>query len=277
MIKLLVTDLDGTLLDQFKSVDPRNKAAIEAIMASGVDVCLASARTLREIQYVATSFNDRLYAISQNGAFVHTKDHEELKKSEIDKKIALNILSVASQFSVAQFVACHDHTIHTPLQTTEYQIIKPRMFVPCLENSNLFDAISNGLMASKFSFYGDIKVLQKLQSTLQHLFSDDINAEISDSDCLDVMAKGVSKGNALQLLMEWMGITDEEVACIGDSFNDVSMFHSCAHSFAMKASQEAVRIEARYIVSLVADAVLWIAKHNAPNSIPNHILLKGGC
>lgn len=38
MIRLLVTDLDGTLLDQHKSIDPRNKVAIEAMMVSEVDV-----------------------------------------------------------------------------------------------------------------------------------------------------------------------------------------------------------------------------------------------
>ncbi len=76
------------------------------------------------------------------------------------------------------------------------------------------------------------------------------------------MPLSVSKGDALKRLIKELGIAPEEIACIGDSFNDLSMFALTPHSFAMSASREEILSRASKVVHSVAEAIDLIIAYN---------------
>ncbi|KLU59676.1 putative phosphatase YwpJ [Peptococcaceae bacterium CEB3] len=262
MIKLLVTDLDGTLLDEQKKVGMENQISVKHIKDAGLEVCLASARTYREIEHVMEILEGDFSAVSQNGSFVHTKNRVLLEGSYFESEQALNIWAIAKRFPIALFAGCADHYIYTPPKTGTYRSLEPRMFVLPRETPDFDKAIRAGLTVTKFSFYGDIKVLENLRRALTDSRRPDLSVAISDRDCLDVMPKAISKGKALDALMKDLLLTPDEVACIGDSFNDISMFGACSHSFAMEGASAEVKSQAQHVVSSVAEAAAWILSYN---------------
>ena len=73
---------------------------------------------------------------------------------------------------------------------------------------------------------------------------------------VDIMPRGVSKGSALRRLMEHLQIEANEVACIGDSFNDISMFEVTPHSFTLHHAHPYVKERANHIVRSVEEAIM---------------------
>ncbi|MDF2958638.1 MAG: cof family hydrolase, partial [Paenibacillus sp.] len=122
------------------------------------------------------------------------------------------------------------------------------------------EALGGELMCCKITYLGEIEELLTFKQQLLSVYGDKIDAYIADVNCLDVMPRHVSKGAGLRALQEHLGITPEETICIGDSFNDVSMFKVTPHSFAMSTSHADVKAQAAYITDSVAGAVDWALK-----------------
>jgi hydroxymethylpyrimidine pyrophosphatase-like HAD family hydrolase len=89
---------------------------------------------------------------------------------------------------------------------------------------------------------------------------------LADHDCLDIMPLHVSKGNSLPLLLDSIGLQAHEIACIGDSFNDISMFGITPHSFVMEGAHPEVRKAAAHQVSSVAEALAYVRAYNNSQS-----------
>jgi Cof subfamily protein (haloacid dehalogenase superfamily) len=270
MIKLIVTDLDGTLLDVDKSISDANRQALDAAERHHFDICFASGRMYPEIQRIMDDLGRTYHAISQNGSFVHTKDRKLLKSSSFEPELARELFRISNLYGVAQFIFCVDQTIYTPVKTDIYAKYEARIFAPCTEVEGCIeDEIGRRIIPSKFTFYGEIGELTALQEEVTDLFPGRINAEISDSDCLDVMPGCTSKGKSLMSLLDEINLSPEEVACFGNSFNDVSMFDKTPHSFAMSHSHSAVKDRANYIVDSVSQGIKWVMDYNGIHAVYN--------
>ena len=91
MIKLFVSDLDGTLLSFEKKVTQQDIAALKGLKENGVDVCLASGRMDVEIGEILTMIGEKYHRISQNGAFINTDNDESLHALTFDNVIAKEV------------------------------------------------------------------------------------------------------------------------------------------------------------------------------------------
>jgi hydroxymethylpyrimidine pyrophosphatase-like HAD family hydrolase len=97
---------------------------------------------------------------------------------------------------------------------------------------------------------------------LNDAFPRQLDSFLSSPYCLDIMPKGVNKGSGIQRLADNLGISLSEVACIGDSENDLSMFGDTPHSFAMDVARQSVKQSATRVVSSVTEAVDWVLSYN---------------
>lgn len=91
MIKLFVSDLDGTLLHEEKYVEQHNADALSELQRQGVEVCLASGRMDTEILKISTDINNTFHRISQNGGFVWTKENQELHGKVFEDDLAVKL------------------------------------------------------------------------------------------------------------------------------------------------------------------------------------------
>ncbi|MFF2479918.1 HAD family hydrolase [Paenibacillus sp. NPDC058071] len=257
MIKLIVSDLDGTLMDHTRSINGRDRQAVQKALDNGLELCIASGRMYAEIKTIMQSFEHRFHALGQNGATIYNKNQRLAAAYEFAPDISASLMELTQlDDRFVHFVHCTDDSYYTSQRNEVTLPYESRILISCKERVGLAaDLAEDRLRSSKISFFGPIEGLLQLEAELNRRFSDQVETFISDKDCLDVMPKNVSKGASLTLLIEKLGLRPDEVACIGDSFNDLSMFAITPHSYAMAGSHADVRSQASHAVASVADAI----------------------
>ncbi|MBD0383382.1 HAD family hydrolase [Paenibacillus sedimenti] len=266
MIKLIVSDLDGTLLDHSKKVSPREVTALAKAKDAGIQLCLASGRMHIELQRVMTEIGHQAYSLSQNGAFIHLDDGTFLQSKLFDPALAHQVYQLLHGFRLVKLICSIDGNYIANVSPASDKI-ESRMFEPFIVKEDAEQALLNELPASKFSLFGKLETLLQVKDLMEEKLGNQLELFISDTDCLDIMPRNVSKGSSLLVLLEKLGLQPDEAACIGDSFNDVSMFGVTPHSFAMKGAHPDVRQKATYLVESVAEAIGHVFAHNEKHSL----------
>ena len=82
---------------------------------------------------------------------------------------------------------------------------------------------------------------------LDEIFGDRLNVQVSGPIWMDVMASGVSKGNALKALQKRLGVTGAETMAFGDYFNDLDMLLAADWSFCPENGHEEVKKQTRFV------------------------------
>lgn len=258
MIKLFISDLDGTLINRQLEIEEHNVAAMQKAMDAGILIGIATGRMAAEInQLMSGSFQQPVYAIAQNGATVYSTEKELLSSETFDAQLAYQIIQVGNSYpELVNIVQTADDIIYIKERTIHTSQYEKRMLIPSTELVDLEEKVADpNLLCSKMMYLGDIHQLKEFEAQLNHQFSGMLETCISYVDCLDITPRHISKGNALLQLMDRLGISADEVACIGDSYNDVSMFQVAKHSYAMSHSDDAIKQHASKVVHSVAEAI----------------------
>lgn len=261
MIKLLISDLDHTLLNDKKKVDPRVQASIQKLIESGIDIGLASGRTDGDIKQISHQYLQYpCHRISENGVFVYTANGERLFSTALPLEVIQPILEKAQSYSF-QIIFNAKNQSYVLRKTDELVQYEKRSNMIFHENPHLLDHLSGDFPLTKIAVVGELAELKQFELDLEQHFVDKINFFISSPDCLDMIPKHTSKGRGLQVLMEQYQIKPEEVACVGDSYNDISMFQITPHSFAMAHGEKQVRDAANHTVQSVTEVADYIYKY----------------
>ncbi|MFT8363740.1 MAG: Cof-type HAD-IIB family hydrolase [Sporolactobacillus sp.] len=255
MIKLIATDLDGTLLNSNHQISWENLKALRYARSKGVALVIASGRAFFDIQHLIDEVDIEAHIIGTNGATIHTREGQLLGADYLDRETALQI--------VADLTAQHYYIG----VTTEANIYVPSEGVAWL-NEELArlgkheDRAVGFQEATKHDFYrlfdsvdelrqngGDIRKIivfsfddQKLAKA-RHVYEQQhrFNIVSSGQGNFELMAPNVSKGNALDHLTHYLGIPMEDVMAIGDNYNDLSMFAVAGLSVAMGNAPEDIK------------------------------------
>lgn len=261
MIRLFATDLDDTLLNKEKQIDKHNLLALERLQQAGIQVTVASGRNEVEIENVVKNVPGDFHRVCQNGAFIYLNSKERIYEQYFDRSLAQAIYEVGKKSGLFCFTATAQN-MYIAKENDFLRQLKKKVNVQLDLEPNLEQRISTDLLPSKFCFLGLDEELAELAKTLDDTFPDRVDSFISTPNCLDVMPKGVNKGNGIRHLAEQLSIDLTEVACIGDSENDISMFQTIPNSFVMNVAQAHVKHAAKRIVSSVAEAVDFVLEHN---------------
>lgn len=261
MIKLFISDLDNTLFDHEKQIHPEDQNALHRLMDAGLEIGLASGRMDFELVQVMNRIQARFHRISQNGAFIYTKEGKCLQRVTFPGNISKQIYEAARPFGLVCFVS-EENEMFVAEKTEKARAIEERMKMPVHSRPQLHEEIGKSLFPSKVCFFGELNDLKRLDQHIHQRFPSQVDSFISDTDCLDFIPTGISKGNALEKLADELGLKPEEIATVGDSFNDVSMLEWTPHSFAMRHAPEEVKQKAGRVVSSVREACEWVLQYN---------------
>ncbi|NEW08558.1 HAD family phosphatase [Paenibacillus sp. SYP-B3998] len=267
MIKLIVSDLDGTLLDHSKKVSPRELAALVKANEAGIQLCLASGRMHTEIQQVMKEIGHKAFSVSQNGAFIHLDDGTFLQSKLFDPDLALQVYQLLKDFELVKLICSGDANYIENVSSASNKV-EARMFQPFIVKEDAEHAFKTNLPTCKFTLLGELEILMQVIEVMKQHIGDQVELFISDTDCLDIMPRNVSKGSSLLVLLEKLGLQPEEVACFGDSFNDISMFGITPHSFAMSGAHPEVRQQAAFQINSVSEGIMHVLNHNEKLSLP---------
>jgi Cof subfamily protein (haloacid dehalogenase superfamily) len=257
LIKLIVSDLDGTLLGFDKRMKNEDKRAIQFATEQGIDLAIASGRMDNEILDVLKELQQKAHRVSQNGAFIYTKTNLRLHAVTFPPQLAQQIYQQAKEWKAIVLVC--DENAYFIEETNEYtNEIEKRLFYGLYELPNMLDAIGKDIHPSKITVLAEDEQIVEFEQKITNQFGNHVDAFISEPRCLDIMPKNISKGNAILALIKHLRVQPHEIACFGDAFNDIPMFRLTPYSFAMSHAHPAVKKEAQYVVHSVSEGIQMI-------------------
>lgn len=243
MIKLIASDMDGTLLDNkgnlpkdfFKVLEELNKRNIKFIVASG--------RPYNTLNENFKPISDELYFICDNGAFI-VENSEICSVSIINKEKIRLVVQASSNIPNVHVLLCG--------LKSSYHMEIPDVFVNEINKYYFNTTIVNDLCDIDDEIF-KITICDSLISSensfkvLDPLFRDDLLVVPSGNHWVDITNLGINKGAALEDIQKRDNISFDETMVFGDYFNDVSMLSKAHYSFIMENAIDEMKQYGNYI------------------------------
>lgn len=250
--KLLVLDVDGTLLNDEREISKRTLAALLKVQQMGVRIVLASGRPTYGLMPLAKTLelgNYGGFVLSYNGCqIIKAQNGEILFERRINPEMLPYLEKKARKNGFAIFTY-HDDTLITDSPDNEYikneallnnlKIIKEDEFSTAID----FAPCKCMLVSDKE------KALIGLEQHWEKRLAGTLDAFRSEPYFLEVVPCGVNKANTLGALLEHLGVTREEVIAVGDGVCDVTMLQLAGMGVTMGHSQDSVKVCADYVTA----------------------------
>ncbi|WP_455601016.1 Cof-type HAD-IIB family hydrolase [Bacteroides rodentium] len=250
--KLLVLDVDGTLLNDEREISKRTLAALLKVQQMGVRIVLASGRPTYGLMPLAKTLelgNYGGFVLSYNGCqIIKAQNGEILFERRINPEMLPYLEKKARKNGFAIFTY-HDDTLITDSPDNEYikneallnnlKIIKEDEFSTAID----FAPCKCMLVSDKE------EALIGLEQHWEKRLAGTLDAFRSEPYFLEVVPCGVNKANTLGALLEHLEVTREEVIAIGDGVCDVTMLQLAGMGVAMGHSQDSVKVCADYVTA----------------------------
>ena len=249
MYKLVAIDIDGTLMNDRKEITKEVNDAIQAAKAKGVRVVICTGRPIVGVQSIIEELklNDEDdFVITFNGALVqntHTK--------EVESQITLTYENLKELYELSL-------EIHSPLQffdTENLYTPNRKISIYTVHEAHInqvpinylpIDEVSKDMLIPKVMFIDEPERLNTIIANIPESFWEKYTFVKSTPFFLEILDPSVSKGNAVKLLAEKLGIKREEVICIGDGENDLSMIEYAGCGVAMDNAVSVVKEVAQF-------------------------------
>lgn len=246
--KMIVLDLDDTLLQDDGTISTGNKQALMAAQEAGVKVVLASGRPTYAMRALAEELELERYGsyiLSFNGAkIINWKTQEEPFSSTLTPEMAHTLyhLSVEEGVSALTYVGDEIVTASANAYTTIESDITGMKIV---EVESFVDAVQVPVV--KVLMVADPERLVEVEKKLKEKMAGQLNVMRSKPFFLEFTEDGVNKGTSLNHLIQTLGIERSEVIAMGDGYNDVAMIEFAGLGVAMGNAPEEIKQLADYV------------------------------
>lgn len=246
MIKLIASDLDGTLVDDKKSLDAELFPMLDDIIKDGVIFSAASGRHITSLSAIFKDYAEDMLFIAGNGAYVMYQNRE-LYSSPMAPALVSSILSRLEDFpSLEPFL--ESKGFGYTMSPHSKQVMESPFFNYKVRLVDDLYSVQDDII--KISVVNKNGPISEIFDKLCPVFGDTCKLEVSGYANVDIVNNGVSKGAAIDIIQGKLGILPEETAVFGDNYNDVSMFSRAYYSFAMKNAEDGVKKHARFSTSV---------------------------
>jgi Cof subfamily protein (haloacid dehalogenase superfamily) len=237
--RLLVTDIDGTLIHGTEDPSPQLIKAIHAARARGLRFTLASGRNGSEVQWFQDQLGLEGIYISLGGAYVRDSSTSEIL---LDERLPSNLTGALLHIAKSNHMRAlleypHDFVyIGDPdyLPEMKQQVRATEIRQSGWPDTDLYPPPGKIIFISDEDGLKTVeKILTQYHAKIEHSRSRDL--------FLDITKRGVNKGQAVQLLADRYGIHLDQIVAIGDGWNDKSMFDVAGFAIAMGTGKEQLR------------------------------------
>lgn len=261
MIKLFVSDLDGTLLNEKHQADARIEAGIRRVLANGRKFAIATGRDIEGVKRNPELWDIGCCIVSMNGALILDEHHQVIYKKGIPKPIIELFLERFPHVSISYWT----ESDHFMLQSKEayLQQMKRNGKLKMFETRKEKDGLEQFLSCHTFGCSKQ-QILQEeilkinceterpedyraLEETIAQYSDSIVNAPF-EPRIFEITQKDVNKANGIRLLAKQRGIDHTEIAVFGDGGNDVEMLRMFPHSFAMANGCEQAKAAAAHVI-----------------------------
>ncbi len=247
-IRLIVTDLDGTLLNSEHVVTPFTEHVIREVQARGVLFTVATGKSFPSTPGITRQFDIQIPIICGNGTQVFTPDGTLLHEHPLLRDDAIEVVRISKARGFTPIVSTETGLLAEAWNESVQELVDHHEPVPVMV-PDLEAALRSEYKPYKIVLMNrDPQRVNQFQLELEHTFAG--RAQVLRSGLITVvelLPAGASKGTALAYILDYLGIAPHETMCFGDNCNDLDMIRLAGIGVAMGHSPEAVRMGADYV------------------------------
>lgn len=257
MIKLIASDIDGTLITDYKKgLNPEIYDLILELKAHDIHFVVASGRQLESQQYLFSPVKNDISYISENGA-ICMHDGKRYVVSEFDRDLAMRILQQLDRFPhckgtvstpATQYIKSGDKEFY------EYMSTKLKYHITPIDS---FEDITEPIV--KIGFFDPVTYSESLDY-FSSMFGEEIRVAQAGVYWFDFICFDSNKGTALKFLSEKMHVDPSEIISFGDQQNDIEMLEFTGKSYAMSHAKPEIQRHATDLSNSVAETLREILK-----------------
>ena len=229
-MKLIVSDLDGTLLNNEGKVTDKSIEVLRKIKNRGYELAIATGRSFSSANKIRETIGIEMFLICNNGANIYNKDGSILKTLHIPSDLSKKIIKILDE-TKANYKAFDGNNVYLPTYAKIHEEIKKEHRLTFLEDFNVLPNLEKILVIEE-----EEKRLFEIKDLMHKYFEDELEFVISSEDCLDLNIKNCSKGMGLQVISQELKINPNDIMAFGDSGNDYKMLQFVGYHVAMKDS-----------------------------------------
>lgn len=256
MIKLLVSDVDGTLVQEgCSTLNPEYFDVIRALKGKGIQVVVASGRPYTSIRSLFAPVEEDIWFIADGGATMKTTGGLECV-GNFPEDWARELWKDISMVPESEGMICGAEMVYIPFEDSYMcKIVRDgyKMALTYQKGWEDFPLVDTG----KISLFCKEGIEEKSAKYLIPKWKDRLYMVIAGEWWLDCMMPNINKGSALQRIMDEFGYCREEIVATGDNMNDLEMIRLAGRGLAVSSAREEVKAEADGIIeNFLTDGVL---------------------
>lgn len=244
-IKLIASDIDGTLLRSDRTISAETKNYIDDFKKAGGTFVLATGRAYFGVKKILDELNHEGVIITYNGAkIIDTRTEEILHYNPVKEKVTKRMIELARRTET-----------HLNLYQNEEWYVEDFSREEGIHYASLvekdpveknFDTFTDYKM-TKILFIGENEKLKELEAEIKGELGDEVHVTYSKKTFLEVLDKKVNKGDALKILLDDYNISPDECAAFGDELNDKEMLNLVKYGVAMGNSNPELKEKVEFI------------------------------
>lgn len=249
MIKLIASDLDGTLLlNGAQKLPEEIFALIRRMKEMGILFAAASGRQYPNMKRLFAPVASDILFICENGAMA-VKDEETIYQDGFSPELTMDILNAIHDKEGAEFSCSTKDFYYIMPKTQHYYDRMTKIIKNNCKVIHDFSEITEPCM--KLAVYEKDGMGEESIRYWKERFSDRCTVVTSGNDWVDFIPFGTNKSKGIRKYQEILNIRPDECMVFGDEFNDIEMLKAVPWSFAMAHSKEGVKVSAGYVTERV--------------------------
>lgn len=243
-IKLIATDMDGTLLDPKGQVDlPRLEKILDQLEERGIRFVIATGNEIHRVKQLLGHLTERVVLIVANGARIFEGNQLLQAQTWDDDMVNRALEFFKGRECQDQFVVTSmnggfvkEGTVFTQLEN----FMTPEMIELFYQRMNFVEELESHLFGGvlKMSLVVGEERSDSVLEEINQLFNGSVQAVSSGYGCIDILQAGIHKAWGLQELLKRWDIKAEEIMAFGDSENDVEMLQLAGIAYAMENADD---------------------------------------
>ncbi len=242
MIKLIATDVDGTLLNGDAEIPDGFHELIRRLENKGVYFAIASGRQYQKLINDFFPLKGKLVFIAENGALVmhHGK---ELFFRAFERQKVEGIIKDIRNAGDRDIVLCGKKSAYVETTNPEFEAEVRKYYINCEHVQDLL-CVDDDIL--KVALYDYVSAQDNSFEMFNNKWGREVNVIVSGKHWMDFGRLDVDKGVAIKKLQAALHVNYKATMVFGDYFNDVPMMEAAYYSYAMKNAPEGVRARARF-------------------------------
>lgn len=249
-IRLIATDLDGTLLDYRGEMVPENIGAIRAAQEMGVTVAIATGRFPENAYLKILDSGLTCPIMGENGASIVDEQLRPLSMHAMDPEAARRTLEIIRDFGADSYIFGYKVICTTRIDAHHHSELSQgdRIGKLGIRYVHGMDAAEEMVRGPVHKFYiCDNVPLEPIRRAIKEI--PNVAVTRSAQFNVEVMAKGVDKGSGLKELAALLGVPMAQTMALGDHDNDAPMLKAAGWGVAMENGSEKAKKAARFITA----------------------------